>query len=580
MKRKPLKYSIWMVIFLILVLNILFVRGVEAEGPYTVDWVNHKVEVLYNGYVLINNTIKMGGNPPNSFQIGLPYPYGAHVLNCIAYPLANPKQRYNVAVGVPLRVGFYGINVDLNPPPENGVFSVCFILSQNLLTQNAANASFFTLDFPAFPSLTVKADLCNASIVLPVNAQYVSGTVPSFNYATNVELQPFAYEMANVTFLLTTEEIQIFTVEEFKREIIVDPMGEVTVSDCYSVKNQSPKEISSIEVILLPNASAVTVEDEFGRKGKDPAIIDRLTGRSYKVELTFAGRTLSLRSGETAKFIVKYKLPSGTIIKSEKGSELSLQMFQNLKYYMKEAWITLVFPEGARITELNCESFSADVTYGTIRDVFQEKIIIHKQCVLIDDVRVNVSYGYNILWLSFRPTIWVWASATFACAVLAFWRRPKAVTAVTAPAPRAAVKLTPEIIRSFVNFYEEKKKILAEIKTLEAAVSKGRVPRRRYKIQRKTLETRLATLDRNLSELRLKLRFAGGRYTDLMHQLEIAETEVNEVEEDIRSIENRHRRGELTLEAYRRLLADYQRRKEKAEATINGILLRLREETR
>jgi hypothetical protein len=32
------------------------------------------------------------------------------------------------------------------------------------------------------------------------------------------------------------------------------------------------------------------------------------------------------------------------------------------------------------------------------------------------------------------------------------------------------------------------------------------------------------------------------------------------------------------LEEYKKALADYQRRKEKAETTINGIMLRLREE--
>jgi chromosome segregation ATPase len=126
----------------------------------------------------------------------------------------------------------------------------------------------------------------------------------------------------------------------------------------------------------------------------------------------------------------------------------------------------------------------------------------------------------------------------------------------------------------------KRRKILVEIKSLETAVSKGRIPRRRYKVQRKTLETRLTALCRKLDDLRLRLRSAGGRYADLMHQLEVAETEINEVEANIRSIETRHRRGELTLEAYRRLLADYQRRREKAETTINGILLRLREEIR
>jgi hypothetical protein len=65
-----------------------------------------------------------------------------------------------------------------------------------------------------------------------------------------------------------------------------------------------------------------------------------------------------------------------------------------------------------------------------------------------------------------------------------------------------------------------------------------------------------------------------------MRQLEIAETEINEVEANIKSIEARHSRGEISLEAHRKLLSDYLRRKEGAGTTINGILLRLREEIR
>jgi len=65
-----------------------------------------------------------------------------------------------------------------------------------------------------------------------------------------------------------------------------------------------------------------------------------------------------------------------------------------------------------------------------------------------------------------------------------------------------------------------------------------------------------------------------------MRQLEVAETEINEAEANVKSVEARHNRGEISLEAYRKLSADYQRRKENAETTIDGVLLRLREETR
>ncbi|MEM3443095.1 MAG: hypothetical protein QXM86_04480, partial [Candidatus Bathyarchaeia archaeon] len=163
--------------------------------------------------------------------------------------------------------------------------------------------------------------------------------------------------------------------------------------------------------------------------------------------------------------------------------------------------------------------------------------------------------------------------------VAVIWKRPKAAVRIAAPSPTVAVRLRPEYIKSFVNAYEEKRKIILELESLETRVRKGKIPRRRYKVQRKTLETRLNSLSKSLTEYKERMRAAGGLYADLMRQLEVAETEINEVETSSRSIEARHSRGELSLEAYRKLLADYQHRKEKAETTINGILLRLREET-
>jgi chromosome segregation ATPase len=99
-------------------------------------------------------------------------------------------------------------------------------------------------------------------------------------------------------------------------------------------------------------------------------------------------------------------------------------------------------------------------------------------------------------------------------------------------------------------------------------------------VQRKTLEVRFDALSRNIAELKEIFRSASGIYADLIRQLDAAEIELNEVETNTRSVEAHHRRGELSLEEYKKFLTDYQRRKEKAETTINGILLRLREETR
>jgi len=133
-------------------------------------------------------------------------------------------------------------------------------------------------------------------------------------------------------------------------------------------------------------------------------------------------------------------------------------------------------------------------------------------------------------------------------------------------------------IKSFVDAYEKKRKIILEFESLKIRVRRGKVPRSRYKVRRRTLETQLNALSRSLTDLKEKLRAAGGRYRDLMRRLEVAETEISGVEANIESIEVRHRRGELSLGAYRKLLADYEGRKDKAETTINEILIRIREE--
>jgi hypothetical protein len=269
-------------------------------------------------------------------------------------------------------------------------------------------------------------------------------------------------------------------------------------------------------------------------------------------------------------------LPSEIYIKQEESNTFSFisPLFQNLNYYIEQVSITLVLPEGAKISS---EIPLATWHYSITGDVFQETVTIDKQGVFsLDNFEIEITYNYNPLWLSFRPTLWIWALATVGCAIAIAWKRPKAPVPVTMP--KVTERLSPKLIKSFVDTYEEKRKLTLEVKSLEIGLRKGRIPRRRYKVRRKTLETRLYALSKDLDDLRQKLRTVGGRYADLMHQLEVVETEINEVEADIKSIEARHRRGELSLEAYRKLLSDYERRKEKAETTINGILIRLREE--
>jgi hypothetical protein len=574
MKKMALAIAMVTVAVMILVSLSSTVKTVQAQktGNYTINHVNHEIEVLYNGYIFINDTIQITGNASDGFLMGFPYKYGSYILRCVAY---NSSDIFPVTLNVPLenRVGFFGVEIDF-PRGTPQAFTVGFILSNDLLTQNVSSATLYILDFPAYPSLTEKAAICNVSIDLPKGATYVSGTVNASSYS-EANLPEFTYSPANVTFSLTGDVMQLFDVKELESEVSISGTSDMEGSDSYYITSKSSASISTIEIILPPNASSPSVQDQFGRAMPQPTLTDKKTNR---YNITFASALESYRS---TRFIVKYKLPSNcTTQMGTNNFNMTFPLFRNVDYYIEWASVVFVLPEGARISSF--KTTLIDSEYSVSRGVFQETVTMNRgnisllEAGLPSENVLQIVYEYNPLWLSLRPTLWMWALTIVGCALAIVWKRPEAPAGVTVPA--VAMRLRPEYIKSFLDAYEEKRKIIFEMESLENRVRKGKIPRRRYKVQRKTLETRLSTLSRNLAESKEKMRAAGGQYAELMQQLEIAETEINEVEANIKSIEARHGRGELSLEAHRKLLSDYQRRKERADTTINGILLRLREE--
>lgn len=565
MKRKVLTFALIIVTLILISFPTFMTKSAKAaDTDYSIEKVNHTIEVMYNGYIFINDTVQINGTASDGFLIGFPYKYGSHVLRCVAY---NATDVFPVSLNVPLenRSGFYGVKIDF-PEETPQVFTVGFVLSNNLILQESYNIS--QLDFPKYPSLTRNAAMCNVSIVLPAGSTYLSGTVDSLKYSQE-NLSAFTNSPADVTFSLTEDAMQIVDIKELKREIEISGTGEIEGSDSYLVTNKAPQGTSFIEIVLPHNASNLSAYDKLGR-----GLTVDTTGKTNRYTVSFAS---PLKTEESAVFTVRYCLPrEGCVEQNERRNfDFVFPLFEHLDYYIDRSSVTFVLPEGAKI--LSFENVSVAGSYSITRDVFQERLTINRQGVFsLDSFSVGITYEYDLLWLSFRPTLWMWALATVGCAIAVVWKRPKAAISVTAP--KMAVGVRSRDIKSFVDAYEKKRKIILEFESLKIRVRRGKVPRSRYKVRRRTLETQLNALSRSLTDLKEKLRAAGGRYRDLMRRLEVAETEISGVEANIESIEARHRRGELSLGAYRKLLADYEGRKDKAETTINEILMRLREE--
>ncbi|MCX6644013.1 MAG: hypothetical protein NT043_02230, partial [Candidatus Bathyarchaeota archaeon] len=476
----------------------------------------------------------------------------------------------------------------------------------NSLITFAQGTGVYTLDFPAYPSLTQDVASCNVTITFPsapssITVTKSDGEVDTDNYVTQ-NLAAYTYSTGSVAFQIPTGTLQLTSISQLNRQITIDPTGKVTSSDSYHITNNSTSTMTAFVLNLPTTASNIVVKDEFGR------VLTTATSSLTSRDILLANATLItfLTSGQSTIITADYNLPSATI----QGSQYVLsdfKLFPNFYYYVDHATFTFIPPEGATIVTPQLSSLDSSATLT--RESFQDTLTVTRDGISYLDYSspesntVQLSYDYNPVWVSFRPTFWVSFLAVVGCVAAVFIRRrkpsekeptitrterlptqqPMPTTSsqqAKSVEPITGQRITTENIREFTDDYGEKKQLNAELKSLDARAQKGKIPRRQYKVQRRAIEIRLETLTRNTNRIKDVFRSSTSLYADLVKQLDAAETDLVEAEENIKKLESRQSKGEISLETYKKNIGDYQKRKDKAESTISGILLRLREKAR
>src|SRR5690606_31654230 len=104
------------------------------SSNYSIQSVEHNIEVLFSGHVVIRDEIKVSGSLTNGFLIGFPSAFSNSVLEVVAY---DNDQAFLVDTGVSFgQSGFYGARVNFNGSNPSS-FTVVFVLSNSLITQDA-----------------------------------------------------------------------------------------------------------------------------------------------------------------------------------------------------------------------------------------------------------------------------------------------------------------------------------------------------------------------------------------------------------------------------------------------------------
>jgi hypothetical protein len=343
---------------------------------------------------------------------------------------------------------------------------------------------------------------------------------------------------------------------EIEREITLDQSGSIRVTNAYHITNVG-FQAETVELGFPEDAYDFEVRDEMGT-------VETSTENNT---MTVTLRSV-LETNETERLYLIYHIPWSNHISQKNGIDYTLNFtfYEQFNLTIGKLTVSVTLPKGAKSQSsipLNPVSIKKSDLQETMAFTFSN-------VTPSDNLNFEINYQYNVFWGSFYPTIWMGILAVAASAVLLFWGTPKTISAPT-------IQVPPKDLRGFVDAYEEKMRIRSDLESLEKRLRKGKIPRRRFKVRKKMLDSRLSTVSRNLSSLRETIRAAGSQYANMMRQIEVAETNLEGAERDIQRVKKRYRRGEVSKGAYRKLVEEYSARIEEAESTIDGVLLRLRE---
>jgi hypothetical protein len=549
--------------------------------------VDHAIQIRGGGLVVVNDTVKLSlktGEQPvavENFLIGFPSQYKSNLDYCLVYETSNPDEWFpppelDVGLG---RIGFYAINVLFPEPIETSEnssysFTVVFVFSNlvssttQYIPEEQRNMTILDVNVPIYPSLAQNVSICNVTVTPPPieisfaewPQDFNKTTIDSRDILNHVRspLEQFTRQSASLR-AVTMESFLTIEAIETRREITLDQWGNMFLSDFYHVTNKAEETVSEIKIRLPHGAYDVSARD----------ISADLSVSLEGEEATIRLRTV-LKKDEAGKFTVTYQLPWKEYVYQYGGRDFELRArFENFDWTIRKLTVTVTLPEGA---EVQPSSAKPD-PYNIQKSAFQETIIfLIQNATPFHDLNFDFKYEHLVFWASFRPTLWTGILAAVVAAIAIVWRAPKPAVPI--------VPIPPKDLRSFADKYGDKKRILRELELIEQQARRGKISRRRYRVRKRTLESRVSVLSRDLTGLRQKIRTVGPRYADIMRQIEVAETELEGVETDIRRVKGRYRRGEVSTEAYRRLLHGYHRRRDRAKINIDSALLRLREEIR
>jgi hypothetical protein len=434
----------------------------------------------------------------------------------------------------------------------------------------------FDFNFTAAPVLTQDARLANVtyfappatSFQVPENSSYISATVAGQPVLIR-EFKPWkAY--SNETFLVPYATVNQFFLDfqSSERDIILSTGGSLSIKDSYKIHDPSVP-VGTLTVSLPEGASNVMAYDNVGAMWATP----ENPAPPYSVTVT-PRYSSGIRAGENFTFTLTYNVPQSKYLKQMGwwGSyNLTFALFNNRDdYFIKNSTVRISTPSGVTIRDPRIPPQSP--LSDPIQVAKDERTFSLSGVTNMDNLTFGATVDYSPFWSAFEFLPWILG---FEILIVAF----AGVTRLQRR-PELKVPVPVEKLREFVGLYDERLALSRELVVMEEDVARGALVKHEFRRRSKVMELRLDEVNKSLMEVKAELRTISAHYDDLIRRIDRAEAEIGSSRASLNQVRGQYRAGKTTRETYDTLVNDIEKRIDRAEETVETILITLREEAR
>ncbi|MEM3028164.1 MAG: hypothetical protein QW220_05515 [Candidatus Bathyarchaeia archaeon] len=543
----------------------------------------HKVEILQGGSILVNDSLtlrNLGTQGIASFLLGFPEEFKGYLDHFFAYDdLGERLSLENASQGLGLQ-GIFTFRVHLPKvlaPMEETRITILLIFSRIMSFSTSLQryeAQVFLNPILAFNVSKFSSEIAFPKTLTPVNYPENLTLIVEDGRRTLIlnassYLQSFTSYKAKISF---QGNLQVLSIKSLKRTVEISSEGVIRVFDNYQIENPIAKKVSSVNVTLGKGAKGIAVEDSLGPLAFTERALNKTLEGMEGVEVQLNLRD-EIGAGELASFTVSYELTRQMYASSGEGvwnQVLSLRLPFGFKAKVARLLVEFVLPEQARLLNAssNLGQGSFEGVSGIVSQSRQGIFWNAKEVSFLEEPSFVVSYAHSILWSTLQPMVFTLLIAMLAYGVLQY--RPKA------PPERRAPGVSLEAVKGFIEACGRYMELELEFDRLSDEFDRRKIGGSQYRKMANVLNERKKETERTLLETGNTLRKLGGRYENIVVEIEEAKAQMETIRMSIDNLRNQYRLGRISKVVYERLLKDYSRRLEGERAKVRRNLEALR----